>query len=85
MKSLTNRWNAIGAAIGAGMVERWAYFAPRWAIEASATSLDPFRDAAAQFGALRLRERAAQVLPFGRPGHTRRISPTHVPSNRHAA
>ncbi len=81
MKSLTNRWNAIGATIGAGMVERWAYFAPRWAVEESAANLDPFRDVAAR----RTRERVAQVLPFGRAGHARRAHPSHVPTSRHAA
>ncbi len=85
MKSLSSRWNAIGAQIGAGMVERWEYFAPRWAVEARAAELDPFRDVAAKFAALRTPTHSARVFRLARPGHTRRFHPSNVPPRRHAA
>ncbi len=44
MNSFTHRWNAIGAELGAALVERWSLFTPSWAAAGATHPRHPFHD-----------------------------------------
>lgn len=47
MNSITQRWNAIGAELGAALVERWSHFTPSWAEAGATHPRHPLHDLAA--------------------------------------
>lgn len=85
MNSFAHRWNAIGAELGAGLVERWSHFAPSWAAAGATHPRHPFHDLSAAAAAPRRAAGRASVVPLTTVDKNRKTNSNRDVSRRQAA
>ncbi|MBK7975053.1 MAG: hypothetical protein IPK07_17815 [Deltaproteobacteria bacterium] len=85
MKSFTERWNALGAELGAALVERWSTFAPSWAAAGVTHPRHPLHDLARPRTPSRGFHRGASVVTLTVVDKTRKTDSNPHVSRRRAA
>jgi len=62
MTSFTDRWNALGAELGAALVERWSTFTPSWSAAGATHPRHPLHDVVAPLATTRRARPRASVV-----------------------